>query len=102
MGNSDCGIGFIHVLPAGTAGPKRVNAQIPLIQIHFINFFQFRHDGHRTGRRMNPSLCFRFRNPLHPVGTRFEFELLIHVLAFNAGNNFLKAAMLPRALIDYL
>ena len=102
MGNSDCGIGFIHVLPAGTAGPKRVNAQIPLIQIHFINFFQFRHDGHRTGRRMNPSLCFRLRNPLHPVGTRFEFELLIDVLAFNAGNNFLEAAMLPRALIDYL
>ena len=32
MGNSDCGIGFIHVLSAGTAGPKRVNAQIPLFK----------------------------------------------------------------------
>ena len=81
------------MLPPSAASPKSIDAQIALVDIDLIYLLQLRHDCHRTGRGVNATLGFRLRYPLHAMGTGFEFQLLVNVLALDAGDNFLVTPM---------
>ena len=50
---------------------------------------------------MNSALGFRLWYALHSVGTRLKFQLAIDFLTLDARNDFLKAAVLARALAHY-
>ena len=95
-------IGFIHVLTARTACTECVYTQVGLVNLDLFDAFHLRHDRDRAGRGVDSPLGFGFGHALHAVSAGFKLELLVDVLAFDAHDKLLVAAVLTLALGNHL
>ena len=102
VGQAHRRIGLVHMLPAGAGGPVGVDAQVTLVDVHAVDAGGFGQDGDGAGRCVDAALGLRLRHPLHPVGTGFELQAAVYVAAFDAADDFLVAAVLPRPAAEHL
>src|SRR5690606_32612722 len=102
MGDADGGIRLVHVLAAGTAGAKGVDADVGLVDLDLCQFIHGRHDRHGAGRGMDAALGLGLRYALYAVSAGLELERAIDVAALDAGDDLLVATMLAWALAEHL
>ena len=73
VGNPHRRLGRVHALPSRSAGAKRVNAQVLLVNVHF-HFFHFRKYGDRGGRRVDAPARTRSSAPAARGELRFRIS----------------------------
>ena len=91
-------IGFVHMLATGAGSAKGVHADVGLVQLHARDGVLLRQHRHRTRRRVNAPLGFRFRHALDAMGAGLELQALVHALAGDAGDDLFEAAVFAGAL----
>ena len=89
------------MLAAGAGGAERVYAQVLGIDVHRVDLLLFRKDRHGASRGVNAPLGFCLRHALHPVRPGLELQAFEYVLAGDARDNFLVAAMFRGALGEF-
>ena len=72
MRQADGTFSFVHVLTTGTGCPEGIYPHIVHVELH-VHLFGFWQHSHGGSRRMDASLRFGGRHPLHPVHTGFIF-----------------------------
>lgn len=98
VGDPDRRVGLVDVLAAGTGCAIGIHPQVGRVDLDsrlLVRLGQYRH-GARGG--VDTALGFGLRHALHAVRARLELELAVHALAFDAGDDFLVAAVLAFVL----
>ena len=77
MRNANGRVGLVDVLTASAGRSICVDSHICRIEVHVNDLVRLRHNRHRARTGVDAPLRFRFRNALHPMHARFEFEFRI-------------------------
>ena len=89
------------MLAAGAGSAKGIHLQFRRVDGDGIHFFGLRQYGDGAGRGVNAALGLGGGHALHAVRAGFELEARVHVLAGDARDDFLEAAVLAGALIHH-
>ena len=94
VGDAHGRVGLVDVLAASTGGAVSVDAQVGRVDLDGRLLVRLGQHGHGAGRGVNAALGLGFRHTLHAVGAGLELELGVDIVALDAGDHFLEAAVL--------
>ena len=93
VGDANGRVRRVHALPARTARPEHVDAQLVRIDLNF-HLFGLGQNRHRRRRCMNAALGLGLRHPLHPVDAAFELQPAVGSFTVDHEDNLFESAQL--------
>ncbi len=102
VGDTNGGLDFVHVLPAGAPGSKRIDPQVFVVDHHLHIVFEFGVDKHRREGRMPSFVGVERGDPHKAMHAGFGFEIAVGIGPADGQRGALNAGLIPREQIQRL